>query len=103
MRERPGPAPQLAREWMRVRERDLAARAPANVRDREQRLDRVRLDVGRERRMRGRGRLEERANRIVFVQRESPAIGVRTLRTAAQREPRKREHDVRGDVALHTE
>ena len=68
---------------MRVREGDRATRALSNVRDREQRLDRIRAHVPRELRARSSMRFEERADRVAFVQREAPTIGVGTLRATA--------------------
>ena len=49
---------------------------------------------------RGRG-FQEAARELAVVERQTPAVGVRPGLPAAQRETCEREHDVRGDVALH--
>src|SRR5262249_34953362 len=91
VRERERASPQLAHERMRVRELYLTARLLTHVCDREQRLDRIRADVTREGRARGRVRLEKRAHRGAFVQREPPTVPMWAFGTTAQCQARKRE------------
>ena len=83
--------PQLAHERVRVRERDLAARPLADVRDREQRLDRILAHERRERRVRGRSGLEERADRRALRRARGPSRRRAALaRRRAARAPRTR-------------
>src|SRR4051812_17133915 len=88
---------------MRVRQRDLAARLLADVRDRELRLDRVVAEELRERAVRGRAGVEEHACGAALVERESEAIRVRRRLSSAHRESGEREVDVGRRVALHAE
>jgi hypothetical protein len=71
--------------------------------DREERLDRMFADERRERRARRRMWLEERPCELSVVQREPPAVAVRTGLAAATRQTREREHDIGRDIALHPE
>ena len=79
----------------------LAARLLADVRDRQQRLDRVLADELRHGARAGGLGLEEAARELALVEREAPPVGVRAGLAAPQGEPREREDDVGGDVALH--
>src|SRR5262249_5114251 len=71
--------------------------------DGEHRLDRMARQELRERRLRGRGRLDEHPRRRPVVEREPPAVGVRPGPAAAHAQAGEREDDVRRDVAFHSE
>src|SRR5574340_42205 len=66
----------LVGSFHRVLERALAARPPAHVSDREERLDRIFAHEAGQRRVRRGRRLEERPHSAPVVEREPPAVGV---------------------------
>jgi hypothetical protein len=103
VREDPVSPPELAAERVRVRERARPARLLPDVADREQRLDGVRRDEGRERAPRGGLGIEEHPRALALIEREAPAVLVVRGAAAAATKAREREHDVRRDVALHAE
>src|SRR4051794_1824509 len=88
---------------MRVCQAEAAARHAADVRDHEQRLDRMLPEERREWRVRRSVGLEEHARNLALVECEAPAIAVRTGFPAAARESGEREDDVGRDIALHPE
>src|SRR5438046_1257494 len=83
VREDPMPAPELATDRVRVRERLRAARAASDMADREQGLDRIVGEETRERALGGGARLEEYARGSTFVEREAPSVAVRSGLAAA--------------------
>src|SRR5439155_12807216 len=99
--EDPVTTPKLAHERMRIRQARSTARAPANVSDRQERLDWVLAQEACKRAMRGRRRLEEDACRLALVERQAPPVGVRAGPAPALAQSGERENDVGWDVALH--
>src|SRR5690348_3521177 len=97
------PAPELADEWVGVRERYFSACSLADVADGEAGLDGVVGEEACERTVRSSGWLEEHPRSPTVVKGETPPVRVFGGLAAALPETAEREDDIRWDVALHPE
>ena len=103
MGEHPVAAPQLAHEGMAVFQRHVADGGLADVGDDVGRLDRITLDQFGDRRGDGGLVIDEVAHATALEEGDSPAVVVGVGTAAAVGEAGKREDNVGGDIAVHSE